>query len=52
MAKVDDVAAALIEARPGLDHLQLQNLLYLVQAAHLAWFGEPAFDEPIEVWPG
>jgi uncharacterized phage-associated protein len=46
----EDVAAALIEARPGCDQMQLHKLLYLVQAAALAWFHEPAFRERIEAW--
>jgi len=45
-----DVAAALIEMRPGPDQMQLHKLLYLVQAAHLAWYGSPAFRERIEAW--
>src|SRR3989304_1483054 len=45
-----DVTAALIEMRPGPDQMQLHKLLYLVQAAHLAWYGSPAFRERIEAW--
>lgn len=45
-----DVAAALITRRPGLDQVQLHMLLYLTQAAHLVWYGEPAFGERIEAW--
>ena len=45
-----DVAAALIERQPGLDQMQLHKLLYCIQAANLAWFGEPAFAERIEAW--
>lgn len=45
-----DVAAALLEDRPGLDQMQLHKLLYLVQAANLAWFDTPAFNEEIEAW--
>lgn len=45
-----DVAAALITRRPGLDQMQLHKLLYLTQAAHLVWYGEPAFGERIEAW--
>lgn len=30
--------------------MQLHKLLYLIQAANLAWFGEPAFEERIEAW--
>ena len=45
-----DVAAAVIERRPGLDQMQPHKLLYFVQAASLAWFEEPAFSERIEAW--
>ena len=45
-----DVAAAIIEKRPGPDQMQLHKLLYLVQAASLAWFDEPAFTDRIEAW--
>jgi len=45
-----DVAAAIIQARPGLDQLQLHKWLYLVQASNLAWFKEPAYREDIEAW--
>ncbi len=46
-----DVAAALLTERPGLDQMQLHKLLYLIQAAHLAWFNTPAFDdEQIQAW--
>ena len=30
--------------------MKLHKLLYLVQAAHLVWFGAPAFSERIEAW--
>lgn len=48
----DDIAAAIIERHPGggVDQMQLHKLLYLVQAAHLVWFGSPAFRERIEAW--
>ncbi len=47
-----DIAAVIIERRPGgVDQMQLHKLLYLVQAASLAWFKDPAFtDERIEAW--
>jgi uncharacterized phage-associated protein len=45
-----DVAAALIEQHPGLDQMQLHKLLYLTQAASLAWFDTELFDQPIEAW--
>jgi uncharacterized phage-associated protein len=50
VAHADDVAAAIIESRPGLDQMQLHKLLYLVQAASLAWYGEVAFRGQIEAW--
>lgn len=46
----EDVAAALITAHPGITQMQLHKMLYLVQAAHLAWYGSPAFKERIEAW--
>lgn len=50
-ARAVDVAAAILDARPGLDQMQLHKLLYLVQAASLAWFQTPAFDDqPIQAW--
>ncbi|HEX7166693.1 MAG TPA: type II toxin-antitoxin system antitoxin SocA domain-containing protein [Acidimicrobiales bacterium] len=46
-----DVAAMLIEEQTAagrtIDKLQLQKLLYLVQGAHVAFWGERAFREPI-----
>lgn len=45
-----DIAAAIIEEHPGLTQMQVHKLLYLVQAANLAWFGEPAFTQRIEAW--
>lgn len=45
-----DVAAAIIRARPELDQMQLHKLLYLTQAAQLAWYGTSAFKERIEAW--
>lgn len=52
MAEVSalDVAAAILEERPGLDQMQLHKLLYLVQAADLVWYDTPAFSEHIEAW--
>jgi uncharacterized phage-associated protein len=45
-----DVAAAILTLHPGLDQMQLHKLLYLTQAASLAWFDEPAFEDRIEAW--
>lgn len=46
-----DFAAAIVQrSEHPIDHVKLQKLLYLVQAAHLAWYDSPAFDEPIQAW--
>ena len=45
-----DVAAAILEQRPGLTQMQLHKLTYLVQAADLAWFGEAVYENRIEAW--
>jgi uncharacterized phage-associated protein len=45
-----DVAAAVLERHPGLDQMQLHKLLYLIQAASLSWYGEPAFVHEIQAW--
>src|SRR5688572_2701782 len=34
----------------SIDKMQLQKLLYLVQGASLAFYGEPAFREPIAAY--
>lgn len=34
----------------GLTNLKLQKLLYYEQGYHLAFYGTPLFDEPIEAW--
>lgn len=49
MSNALDVAAAILEQHP-VDQMKLHKLLYFIQAASLAWFGEPAFDERIEAW--
>jgi uncharacterized phage-associated protein len=49
-AKAADLAADILQLHPGLDQMQLHKLLYLVQAANLAWFHEPAFSDRIEAW--
>lgn len=49
-ASAHDIADAL-RHRPGhLTKWKLHKLLYYVQGWHLANFGFPAFDEPIEAW--
>jgi uncharacterized phage-associated protein len=34
----------------NITHLKLQKLLYYAQGFHLAWYGEPLFDDPIRAW--
>lgn len=59
MAKVQDVAKFFIEiaahqnaANSGdlMTNLRLQKLLYFAQGWHLARYGTPLFDAPIEAW--
>jgi len=50
MAPVDDVAAAVLARTGPVTAMQLQKLVYYVQAWHLAEHDQPAFDEPIEAW--
>lgn len=45
-----DIAAALIETQPGFDQMQLHKLLYLSQAACIAWYDAPLFSDQIEAW--
>lgn len=44
------IAAALRAESPGLPIKKLHKLLYYCQGHHLAWFGEPLFDEVVEAW--
>jgi len=50
MAKVDDVAAAILQRRSPMDTWKLQKLVYYCQAWHLVWEGRPLFDDRIEAW--
>ena len=34
-----------------MTNLRLQTLVYLAQGWHLAKYGKPLFDAPIEAWP-
>jgi uncharacterized phage-associated protein len=38
------------ECEDFISNLKLQKLVYYAQGFHLAIFGEPLFDEPIEAW--
>jgi len=39
-----------VEHGDTISNLKLQKLLYYMQGFHLAWFGTPFFNEPIEAW--
>lgn len=60
MANVQDVARFFIDlAQKQYDNnqgdlatnMRVQKLLYFAQGAHLAQYGKPLFDAPIQAWP-
>ncbi len=48
--RANDVAEAIIERCPGSTSMQLQKLLYYVQAWHLAITDQPLFEERCQAW--
>lgn len=50
MATAHDVAAAILERLGPMDTYKLQKLVYYAQSWHLAWYGTPLFEQPIEAW--
>lgn len=55
MATVDAVADYLLgkinmDEGDSITNLKLQKLVYYCQAWHMALYGEPLFDEPVEAW--
>lgn len=50
MAKVDDVAAAILERQGPMSTWKLQKLVYYCQAWHLVWEEEPLFADAVEAW--
>lgn len=50
MARVDDVAAAVVRQVAPVDTWRLQKLVYYCQAWHLVWEGRPLFPDRIEAW--
>jgi uncharacterized phage-associated protein len=50
MARVDDVAAAILEQSGPLDPWKLQKLVFYAQAWHLAWERKQLFRARIEAW--
>lgn len=50
MAKIDDVAAAILSRTGSISTWKLQKLAYYCQAWHAVWEEEPLFEEKIEAW--
>lgn len=50
MATVFDVADYILAEQGAMATMKLQKLVYYCQGWHLAWDGEPLFDERIEAW--
>ncbi len=50
MATVHDVAAAIVERLGSITGMKLEKVVYYCQCWHLARYGSPLFDEPIEAW--
>ncbi|MGA2513934.1 MAG: Panacea domain-containing protein [Candidatus Limnocylindrales bacterium] len=50
MAKVDDVAAAVLARCGPIDTWKFQKLMYYCQAWHLVWESKPLFQDRIEAW--
>ncbi|MET0237521.1 MAG: type II toxin-antitoxin system antitoxin SocA domain-containing protein [Kibdelosporangium sp.] len=51
MAKVDDVAAAVLDRTGPVTSMKLQKLIYYCQAWHLVRTDKAMFDDRIEAWP-
>lgn len=50
MSSAHDVARELRELLPSAGRVKVQKLLYYCQGWHLAFTGNPIFDDPIEAW--
>ena len=50
MARVDDVAAYVIQKHGTMTAMKLHKLLYYSHAWHLVWDEKPLFPERIEAW--
>jgi uncharacterized phage-associated protein len=51
MARVDDVAAAVLARSGPVTTVKLQKLIYYCQAWHLVRTDSALFDDRIEAWP-
>ena len=45
-----EVAECILAKAGPMTSMKLQNLCYYSQAGHLAWDGEPLFEDPIHAW--
>lgn len=50
MARIDDVAAYILEDLGSVSTMKLQKLAFYSQAYHLVEFGTPLFPEKFEAW--
>jgi uncharacterized phage-associated protein len=50
MARVDDVAAFVLEQSGTMTTYKLHKLLYYAQGWSLAWDGKPLFDAKVKAW--
>lgn len=50
MARVHDVAAAVLSKCGPMSAMKLQKLVYYAQAWHLVWEDEPLFPDAVEAW--
>lgn len=50
MARVQDVAAYVLQQRGPMTAMKLQKLCYYSQAWHLVWEDQPLFGSRIEAW--
>ena len=50
MARVDDVAAYILDKLGPMGPMKLQKLLYYCQVWHLVWEEEPLFDAEFQAW--
>lgn len=50
MARIQDVAAYILQERGPMTAMKLQKLCYYSQAWHLVWDERPLFDSEIQAW--
>jgi uncharacterized phage-associated protein len=50
MAKINDVAAYMLEQAGPMTAMKLQKLCYYANGYHMAWEGRKLFEAPFEAW--